>query len=315
MGIIEERQQIYNLIRENCNVFNDRGIFFNINIDDRLLSQLQRAFVEYIHKTLLSFYGKKIFLADWRFDECDFDFLNVYEQEIFALPNISPNGVFYPKRENLKEYNKLQAIVTDILIDTGLINYISHAQCITPRIVSGRSEEVMRSRLLATEKYHSDAWASQLGDSILSIPVGGDPTTTVELCEPVDPSPDFFSSLTDYDDAYKKSFFKSLKFLDFAHFGAINIFDHACVHRTLKQGGGSRVSLEIGLAIKDGRSIFQKSKSFVYEQYRNKYLPQRDVSRLGKTLHINVQETLDDAKNYKNKNFPRSRDEFEFVEV
>ncbi len=315
MHILDKRKDLYSSLKSNVETYNDHGIFFNVKIKDVLLERLRKAFTLYIHKTLESWYGRTNFLADWRFDACDFDYLNVYENEIFSLPNISPNGIFLPKLENIQEYNNLQERLTDIIVDTQIVNHISYAQCITPRIVSGIPSIPMRSRPLATEKYHSDAWASQIGDCILSIPVGGDPSTTVELCEPINPSANFFSSLTNYDDAYKRSLFESLRFLDFAHFGAINIFDHSCVHRTLKQNGKLRISLEIGMALNHKYSLFDATKPFVYKSSRNTYLPQKDVYRLGKSLQISVSESMQDAESYQKNNFPRKRDNFQFIEL
>ena len=297
--IFLERKTIYDGIREACDVTNDHGIFFNIPIRKEIFQKLQTAFVEYIHKCLESYYGDKLFLHDWRFAKKDFSLLNVYENEIFNLPNITPGGILKVKKEIDNEFNKIQSIVTDILIETGLINCISHGQYIVPRIKSGKVSLDERLRPMSTEKYHSDAWASQKGDAILSIPVGGDTTTTVEFCKPKGITKSFFNSLIDYDDAIEQVYFKELDFIDFAKFREINIFDHLCVHRTLKQNGGLRVSLEIGFAAVSEHSLIHESKNRIHESYRNEYVNQKDLRLLGKDIFVTTDETMKDAERYR----------------
>jgi hypothetical protein len=255
--------------------------------------------VQYIYKSLSSYYGDKIFLSDWRFDECDFSFLDLYKSEILGLPNITPNGIIQVKKENCVEYNKIQENITNILIETGLIKCVTHAQHIIPRIVDGKQDIIKRARPLSIEKYHSDSWASQKGDAVLSIIIGGDLSTTIEFCKPTGMSSNFFSSLTDYDDAKKNKFFDKLEYLGMAEFGKINIFDHACVHRTLKQNGGIRVSLEICLAIDDENSLFSRDSNLVYEKYRNEYIGVNDLKELGKSIFITADETMKESERYK----------------
>tara|TARA_R110000824_G_scaffold115732_3_gene266887 strand:+ start:2363 stop:3271 length:909 start_codon:yes stop_codon:yes gene_type:complete len=296
--IFIKRSSIYDCIREGCNVTNDKGILFNIDIEEASFVNLQAAFVEYIHKSLMAYYGKKGFLYDWRFKKNDFSFLTVYENEIFNLPNITPGGVLKIKKEIIHEYNALQSVVTDILIETNLINSLTHGQNIVPRLVPGSTSIKKRFRPLSTEKYHSDVWASQKGDAVLSIPVAGDPSTTIEFCKPIGVSADFFNSLENYDDAFERGYLENLEFLDFAKFKMIHIFDQLCVHRTLKQAGNPRISLELCIAADHEDSLFLKDKELSRAMQRNRYFDKSKLKELGKGIKITTGERMKDAEKY-----------------
>jgi hypothetical protein len=311
MNSLQKREEVYSKIKKECSVFNDKGIFFNIKIKEKLFKRLQVAYSEYIYKTLLSYYGKKNFLADWRFEKCDFSFLSLYSEQISKLPNNNLNGSFRPKKETVEEYNQLQGAFADIIVDTGLINFITGFQMATPRVVNGITNDMP----LSAGKYHADIWANQTADALVSIVVGGDMSTTVEFCSPTgNLTDDFFLPLEDYDHAFERNLFEGLEFLSNAKFGCLNIFDNCCVHRTLKQGSSNyRIGLEAGFSVKDSDfSDFLKEEE-IYTEYRNYFLNRDEFTRLGKSLRVEVKESIFECDKYNNST-ERERAKFYYID-
>ena len=115
MNNFKIRKSIYDDIRDNCNVITDNGIQLEINLELQHISTLKTAITSYIVKTLESYY-ERMFERE--------NFLVKYKDDILNLPNRTPNGAFYPKVENIKQYNTIQKIVNICMEETNLVNQL-----------------------------------------------------------------------------------------------------------------------------------------------------------------------------------------------
>ena len=280
---LSDREKLYDDIRRECEVSFDGGVCLELLIDEVDNKKLKNLLEEYIIKTCNEFYKKTFKKSD--------NFLKEYKNNILNLPNRTPNGAFYPKVENVDVYNKIQSHINDILIKKNLVNQFSSFDLTTVRIVDGKVSNA-DSRLSATSRLHSDAWAGHKGDAILTIGVLGDKTTSLEFNKVIgEVQPSFFDTQPNYSNGQKT-------FTDFEHisnlkFGTITIFDHACLHRTLKNNGGLRVSIDIGLKLKSSDGILKQKDS-------GRKMSQIDISeilKVGKKTFVKSNETLQECYN------------------
>ena len=278
----KDREKLYDDIREGCKVSFDGGICLSVDIKKDSYRELTKLVTEYIIKALKSYY-------DSEFEQDNF--LVKYRDDILNLPNRTPNGAFYPKVENIKEYNKVQSLINDILVENNLVNQFSSFDLSTIRIVDGR-ESKMDSRLSATTRLHSDAWAGHEGDAILTIGVLGDKTTSLEFNRIIGKvSQSFFETQHDYASASK--LFEGHEYIGNLEFGNMTIFDHACLHRTIKSEGGLRVSIDIGVSLKASSGLLKNEK-----KGRNiKKIKIDDMLKVGKETLVEATETLEECYN------------------
>ena len=286
--ILEKRESLYDNLRNTCVLDRDHGIYFDIKLSSSTHNNLKLLALQYIAKTLSVCEKQNIIVDD--------DFLIKYEKKILSLPNRTPNGAFYPKKDNILEYNKLQKEIVSSLKEANVLDNFLAIQPCTVRVMSGKSADMDCTRPLSSVKLHSDSWASHVGDAILGVSLTGDPSTKIEFYEPCDISEDFFLPLENYDEGLKK--FNDKKFLGYARMGYISVFDHACFHRPSLNEGGIRVSFDLGVITNNPNSLYYDAKTRKkahLEDYRYEYLDKDIYSKLGDTLFISVQETLEQA--------------------
>jgi len=279
---IKQREKLYNGIRNGCDLSNDKGIYLELDLTLPQKNILKILFENYILKTLESYYmvefEREHFLVDHR-------------DRILELPNKTPNGILYPKVENVDEYNKIQSFVNDILIDTKLVDYLDSFDLVNIRIVDGKTTN-MDSRLSATSRLHSDAWAGHEDDAVLTIGILGDQTTSLEFNKITDEvSEDFFETQPNYDDGLNT--LQAFEHIGNLKFDTITIFDHSCLHRTIKAEGGLRVSLDIGIKLKTSSGLEKKKN----HGRKIKTIDINDTLKIGKEIFIEATETLEECYN------------------
>ena len=277
MNNFEIRKSIYDDIRKNCNLITDNGIQLEIDLNWQQTSMLQLSVENYILKTLESYYEMKFERGN---------FLVEYKDKVLGLPNRTPNGAFYPKAENIEQYNVIQKIVNTCMIDTKLVDYLDSFDVCTIRIVDGTPSE-LDDRMSSTTKLHSDAWSGHNGDAILTIGLLGDESTTLEFNEVTKVKSDsYFETQQDYQSGMKMvEEYKTIKNLEFKN---MTIFDHACLHKTIKNNGGLRVSIDFGITTKKSKGIVKKNpidKNVVHKDIQ-------EVLQIGHTKQLKATETL-----------------------
>ena len=280
--MIEQREKLYDDIRDNCDVVVDNGVQLEINLNQSQIITLKLAIENYVLTTLESYYGKK-------FERKNFLVKN--RDDILNLPNRTPNGAFYPKVENIEEYNIIQSIVNDILNENDLINQLSSYDVCTVRVVDGEITD-LDERSAATTKLHSDAWSGHKGDAILTIALLGDETTSLEFHKVVGGvSPSFFETQPNYEEGLH--LFHDCELLGKLKFNNITIFDHACLHRTSKENGGLRVSIDFGITLSTSKGVDKKNKFGRDVEHRSI----DEMLKIGKKTFVEATETLEECYN------------------
>ena len=291
MNNFQYRKNIYDDVRSNCDVSVDNGIQLELPLAPQHVSMLKLSLEDYILKTLESYYGGKFEREN---------FLVEYKDDILNLPNRTPNGAFYPKVENIEQYNIIQKIVNFILVETNLINQLKSYDVSNVRIVDGEITD-LDSRQAATVRLHSDAWSGHKGDAILTIALLGDESTSLEFYKVVGGvSPSFFETQPNYEEGLY--LFNDCELLGKLRFNYMTIFDHACLHRTIKENGGLRVSLDFGVT-------FNKSSGVKKKTTFGRDVEHREIGemlKIGKEIFIEVTETLEECHNrFKNDKYDK----------
>ena len=272
------RASLYDDIRDNCNINIDNGIQLEIDLNWQQISMLKLSVENYILKTLESYYGRKFEREN---------FLITYKDDILNLPNRTPNGAFYPKVENIEQYNIIQKIINMCVIETKLVDQLESFDISTIRIVDGNRTD-LDERNAATVKLHSDAWSGQYGDAMVTTAVLGDESTSLEFHQPIGMKPNFFDTQPNYDVGIDN--FEDSKLLGNLRFDHMTIFDHSCLHRTIKNNGGLRVSIDFSIKLKS-TNLIDKNKSGREVTHR----PIQDTLDIGRKIFIKATETLEEC--------------------
>ena len=295
IDVLKNRAHIYDGVRSNCKIKDDYEIYLDIKIKKTTYQKLIEATDKYIINTLNYFYKDKEFIYDD-------DYLIRYKNDILNLPNITPNGAFYPKTDNINEYNNLHKIFNDILIETKIDKEINSLAPLNFRVVNGECSKV-DDRFYATTKLHSDSWNGHYGDAVIAIGVRGDETTSVEFNKPNGVSDKFFNVIEDFSDGL--NLYKSCEHIKNLEFGSLVLFDHSCLHRTIKNNGGLRVSIDAGVIMNNSDGCRN-----VKDKERYEYMSMEDILKIGKSKFLKANETLVECyhkfKNYDYNKKPNS---------
>ena len=137
-------------------------------IDSKLLSKLQLAVFSYVSKCLSN---NEIYMEE---DVLLSKVVKAYKQN--EIPNLTPNGIFVPKKHLVIEYNYLVSIFSAIIESLNIIDLISSWHI--PLNLRYKDGLVSQSNLLRshpTEHIHTDSWAGESSESItIQIPIFGD---------------------------------------------------------------------------------------------------------------------------------------------
>ena len=159
----------------------------------------------------------------------------------------------------------------------------------------------------ATTRLHSDAWPGHNGDAITTIGILGDEKTTLEFNKPIGNISDkFFDTQKSYSDGL--NLFEDFELIGNLKFGYLTIFDHACLHRTIKNGNHLRVSIDFGIVTNNSygcRDDFGKNnvgKLGKKISYRDK----NKMIEIGKKKFLEANETLEECyQKYKNDKYDK----------
>ncbi len=173
-------------------------------------------------------------------------------EALLRLPNRTPNGVVLPQRENALWFNLIHSAVVDILesFRAGLRTSFVHMPLIV-RLVDGTPDQAVDGRPYATAKLHLDAWNGE-PPSVFSmfLPVLGDVICTgVEFFEtPRQHLSPLVRQFADYEHGavqIDKSLITQYEVT--WNTGMLYVVDPLLLHKTMKKGGGIRVSVDFRL--------------------------------------------------------------------
>ena len=256
------------------------------------LAGSRSAFFE-LRDAVQNFVLKTLNVVNRRYYPAHPDAFDVYFDDIVKLPNITPNGAFYPKRETVLEYNIVQRQVIRLLESAGVMGSISQMQAATLR-VNDTAVDRRGDRPYASSKLHSDAWVGHQGDGVLSIPVAGDITyNAIEFFEPVDPAPEFLAPLVDYLEG-ERLFRDKVQYPIALKFGCCYLFDHLALHRTQRgKGPTGRFVLDMGYALDSPLSRFASGAAGPHERFQ--YLTRDRLCGIGDRHLVTVSASIFDS--------------------
>ena len=270
--LLNERAKLYkplynNLKKKNIK-YKKNLILCEIFINKKDQLHIKKLVNEYVLDSIKAFYGKKLKYSS--------SVIHKYKKYILNLPNITPNGVMVPKKENFKSYFKIQNLVFN-LITKYCINKISDKiEFCEVRLMRSNKYNYNAKRSYASSKIHSDTWSGNPCDSKIAIFIDGDKKNTINFYKPKKINKSFFYKKKNYDTAINKYGYKKLK--SFNH-KCLTIFDQACLHKTMNKDRGLRLSLDFGITLK---SI--KNKKIYSKRYKNRFIKKRAGMNFAKKL-------------------------------
>lgn len=257
INLIKERSKIYKSIKDNNLQYFDSDILIKFKIEKQIQKRIENNVRDIIYDSLYYFYGKK-----FKFRK---NFLDIYSDFIFKLPNLTPNGILKPKKEILKHFNQLHKNYIQLLKNKGLLNLIKKSRPINVRLKKGNNSSFIKKRPYSTFKIHSDAWNGLSVDCIFMHHVFGSPKNTIEYFKPKKPKKKILRVIKDYNLGKKE--FISYEKLGKLKKGEIALVDLLCLHKTSIETMKNRVSCDFPILFntKAKRYLYNsKSKNYYY---------------------------------------------------
>ena len=290
---IESRKKRMSSLFSGKNNLRDEGLVKVCAINEKSINKLQNAVMYYVWDCLIS--------SNPDLDiKIDSNFYKNYEEVIKELPNITPNGLLVPKKENLLSFNKLQKIIYQEFEKNNLNNKIDKVQFpVKIRIQSGSFGGDKRPR--SSEKKHTDIWAGDpSGAIIVFLHIAGDyENIGINFFEPSNFPKELLNTLDDYDKGNSK--IGKLKKLDVKYDDSGWIFaDPFIIHQTYKNVNSIRISLDFRFIPNE------KIDSDTYEDENRKpyFISPSLWSKYGDSKILASKQTL--LGDYKKNNFTRS---------
>jgi hypothetical protein len=271
----------------------DFALLKSTQIPAELFTQLTTVVKRYLIDTLQSYYGE-VFSSDE-------NILKVYRDSLLGLPNITPNGLFLPKKTTSKSYNAMHRATVDIIEALGMAPHIDKMQLpIGLRLVNGKKQAAaaVGTRPYATTKAHLDIWAGEPTYAFMAfMPLFGETELNgVAFHEPVEVARELLKPLDDYlggqallegASCYPARFNK----------GELIVVDPFLMHNTLKQSDELRLSLEFRILPKQivasdiADSGITHDNYIPYAQWRElgrgqAYLPNAPLGVVGEKIEI-----------------------------
>src|SRR5579862_3748531 len=136
---LEERESRFSKITTNTTVLDNFGLLKTIGIDQEDLNRIEMALTGYLYANLVAAHGQNSF-------EFSIRLLKNYAEDILALPNITPNGLVLPKKENCAAYNELHREFARAFSKTKMGDHIDRIQYpINIRLQNGMPNPVIDS--------------------------------------------------------------------------------------------------------------------------------------------------------------------------
>lgn len=215
-------------------------LLVEVRLDANLYSRLAFYITHYILSSL-SAAG-----ADVNFSCIGENILDACYQDIASLPNITPNGSIIAKKEIALEFNMAHRSISRIFKSFNIDHYVESIHLPAGiRIVDGKEDQIKDSRPYSSTKLHTDLWSGDpLRSIVVFIPVLGDASSTsLEFYEPQEADMnELMRILPDYNVGAKMMQNAKKYSCEFVK-GFAYIGDSLILHRTIKRGGGLRVSV------------------------------------------------------------------------
>ena len=227
-------------ITRDCVLAADFPLLKVVTVPEFAFSELRGSVIAYLWQSLTSWHGGRGF-------EVSPSILTDYAEAVLSLPNRTPNGILMPRRETFLAFNMVQRGLCRVFEELNLTRHFSHLQdpC-NIRIVSGVVNSDVDARPYSSAKMHTDIWVAEPHNSIpFNIPILGDPAAVaMAFYEPKDVDIDFYGVKDDYGDADLDG--ADIETYDTPfELGHLYVSDPYSLHRTVKNGPGIRLSIDL----------------------------------------------------------------------
>lgn len=262
-------ENLINSLKKKKIKYKKNLLLYEISIFKKDLLKLQKLVKNYIKISIEQFY--KIKLNEKQ------NFLKKFKSLILNIPNITPNGVIMPKKENIKSYYKLQNFIFNLCSKYCLTKITDKIELCEVRLMRSNKFNYDNNRSYSSSKIHSDTWSGNPCDSKVVLFIDGDKNNTIEFLRPKKIDKSFFNKKKNYESAIKKYGFKKIKDLNHKR---LTIFDQACLHRTKNKNTNLRLSVDFGIILKTN-----KNKIITLERYKHRFLKKKiNINQLIKIL-------------------------------
>ena len=268
---IDKRKNIYKKLSKT-KIKNINKLFFYGKINNYL--KLKNAVNLYLSENLTSFFEK----------EKKFKNINSLINDLFKLPNITPNGIVHPTAQTSIVFNHLVKTIFESI--NNILPFIETAAMPVVRVKKGKKNNPLRP--YSTSKLHSDAWVGQYGDAIISFGIDGDFNRNgVDFFYTNKTSKDFFKKIKNYDLGLKK--ISKLKKIGTLKKGIWTLFDHAILHKT-KTNKNAKPRISIDIAVKIKSKNYRKINSA--DKKRFKYFSIENFVKIGFDRFIGIKRKI-----------------------
>lgn len=234
----EERSQRLRSLVHGAPVLHDSGLVSLLTITPETRARVVTALNIYLWSCLSAAYPDKTFaITD--------DMLRDYTQDVAKLPNVTPNGLVLPKRENQLAFNLLQKETIAAFAALGFGDRVARVQYpVNVRLQNGAPDDKIDSRPRASVKPHSDIWAGDPASGILVFlsALGKAEYCGIDFLEPAAFPRSFVRPLEDYLEG--APLMEGAKVISRFDERGWYLADPYLIHRTTKSGAGYRISLD-----------------------------------------------------------------------
>lgn len=264
-----------------------------IPIDEALFSALEWHANSYIGASLNAMFGNSYLYTVYT-DRMLMD----YPLNILTLANVTPNGMVMPKYENALAFNILHRAVADIFSEIEIHNEIEYIHLpATVRIIDGVLDAKKDARPYSSTKIHCDLWNGDPRDALpVFIPVLGDiASTTIEFFEPDEIVMNkYLGSLADYDEGSEIAE-SAQKYDCTLRPGYLYIADSFLLHRTVKRGGGLRLSIDFRIIPRKKVPSDGESGALESDRWKRNFVPLEQWYAVGKSTLLIPKETFQET--------------------
>ncbi|MFT5207211.1 MAG: hypothetical protein ACI9CF_000960 [Candidatus Omnitrophota bacterium] len=262
-AVLSERHRRLATIFEASQCSNQFPLMKEMAFAPSLSDTLAHATLLYLLSSLRLSHPKKEFVISE-------DFLSRYREPILELINRTPNGKVNPLRENALEFNMIEKTVEQIFKSLNIDDQADLMQFpVSLRVQDGTPDVDVEDRPYATSKIHSDIWTGEPADcAAVIIPVMGDLANSgLDFFEPQ------FKRVEDFAKVYQ-DYLDTIPFTTTAQAYGCNlklshlyVFDSFCLHKTVKNNGGLRISVDFRFTYKKKIASDALVDSFRAEKY------------------------------------------------
>lgn len=238
-------------------------------------------------------------------------------RDVDRLANRTPNGILMPKQEFSAEFNEVHRAVAEWYRSLRIDHLMDYIFCpVTVRVMKGVEDATVNARPYASTKLHVDLWSGDPADNVnMILPILGDlENTSVEFYHPPEDFEDrYLRVLTDYAEASELAD-RCARYPIRVKFGHAYFIDAVVLHKTIRGGGGVRVSIQCALRRPLSEKDRQRVEALAKPGRTNHYVKPSEWFSYGVTKFMRFKDTQADALRGVFTDRPYDQPSFDIVE-